>query len=296
MIPSIVAGSLSDDLLQSGSTASPSFSVTVPSSGSNRAFVFIFGYGAGGLPESATLGGVEIPILQSWTSISNQYIGYGVLVDPPTGEQTLIVNFPSSTGNSTRHFRTFTLQDVDQSDPLNVDGRGSVSSGTSISKAVTTDADDCLIVSFLSSGGGTSLGNTYSATELFVSYDVGANTETWGAASKEQAVAGEQTASWSWTDAQNFEIGVFAIKGVSIVYAISGQVTLNGNPVDGATLILIKESDYSVVGTEMSDSSGLYAFSDLDSEETYHVAVEYEADSVKYNAKSLWAVSPVEVE
>lgn len=84
--------------------------------------------------------------------------------------------------------------------------------------------------------------------------------------------------------------------GPVVSFALSGQVTLNGNPVEGATLICIKESDYSIVGTETTDESGLYAFSDLEEEETYHVAVEYEADSVKYNAKSLWAISPVEVE
>ena len=79
-------------------------------------------------------------------------------------------------------------------------------------------------------------------------------------------------------------------------YQISGVVTLNGTPVENATVRCIRQSD-NVAITELStDSSGEYLFEGLDESELYHLAVEYEADDVKYNAKSLWDIVPIEVE
>lgn len=81
-----------------------------------------------------------------------------------------------------------------------------------------------------------------------------------------------------------------------ISYHISGTVTLAGSPVEGAVVRCIRQSDNVALASAETDSSGEYLFEDLDEEELYHLAVEYEADSLLYNALSLWDVSPVEVE
>lgn len=79
-----------------------------------------------------------------------------------------------------------------------------------------------------------------------------------------------------------------------ILYVISGVVTLDASPVEGATVRCIRQSDNVALDEQTTDASGAYSFDDLEEGELYHIAVEYEEDSVLYNALSLWDVEPVE--
>lgn len=94
---------------------------------------------------------------------------------------------------------------------------------------------------------------------------------------------------YSYGDEVSFET-------LPIVYAIIGRVTLGGTDIEGAVVRCVRQSDNVAITEQTTDSGGLYAFSDLDNTELYHLAVEYETGGSKYNAKSLWDVSPYEVE
>jgi len=81
-----------------------------------------------------------------------------------------------------------------------------------------------------------------------------------------------------------------------IVYGISGAVTLGGTAIEGAVVRCVRQSDNVAITAQTTDAGGLYAFSDLDNEELYHLAVEYETESLKYNALSYWDIVPLEVD
>jgi len=82
----------------------------------------------------------------------------------------------------------------------------------------------------------------------------------------------------------------------TIPYYISGQVTLNGNPVQGAKVRCICQDDNSYAGDTTTDTNGNYEITDLDPNKKYHVVVEYTDPDTgqKYNAESKWDITPVE--
>ncbi len=71
---------------------------------------------------------------------------------------------------------------------------------------------------------------------------------------------------------------------------ISGSVTNQNTPVEGATIRAIRQSD-NIVITTSSNASGYYQFNLAPG--SYHVVVEYESGSQKYNALSQWDVNLV---
>lgn len=79
-------------------------------------------------------------------------------------------------------------------------------------------------------------------------------------------------------------------------FQISGTVTLNGEPVEGAKVRCVRQSDNVAITAETSDSAGEYTFTNLEEEELYHLCVEFEDETEKYYAKSYWDIAPVEVE
>lgn len=80
------------------------------------------------------------------------------------------------------------------------------------------------------------------------------------------------------------------------VYHITGKVFKGAEEIEGATIICIKQSDYSIVGTTLSDENGDYEFTDLEETELYHLCVEFEDETQQYNALSYWNVEPVIIE
>src|SRR5690606_25881451 len=82
--------------------------------------------------------------------------------------------------------------------------------------------------------------------------------------------------------------GVALVYQPPVHYGISGVVTLDGEPIEGATIRCIRQGDNTALTPVTSDESGAYLIEDLEEDQLYHVAVEYEADDVKYNARSLW--------
>jgi len=76
-------------------------------------------------------------------------------------------------------------------------------------------------------------------------------------------------------------------------YLISGIASLAGAPVQNALITLIDSSTDTVVDTALTDVTGFYEFTGLDSAKEYHVTAEYEDSPDQYNAKSLPFVVPV---
>jgi hypothetical protein len=71
---------------------------------------------------------------------------------------------------------------------------------------------------------------------------------------------------------------------------ISGSVTNQNTPVEGATIRAIRQSDNIVISTS-SNASGYYQFNVVSG--SYHVVAEYQSGSQKYNALSQWDVNLV---
>lgn len=72
---------------------------------------------------------------------------------------------------------------------------------------------------------------------------------------------------------------------------ISGTVTLNGSPVSGATVRLVRQTD-NVAASTTTNAQGQYSFS-VASGHVYHAIAEWTNSGQKYNAKSLWDLTPV---
>lgn len=71
---------------------------------------------------------------------------------------------------------------------------------------------------------------------------------------------------------------------------ISGSVSLNGQPVENATIRLLHQNTNTIMVTE-SAANGIYQFSNI-SASNYHVMVEHQSGSQKYNALSSWNIQP----
>jgi len=77
------------------------------------------------------------------------------------------------------------------------------------------------------------------------------------------------------------------------LYLISGTASLAGLLVENALITLIDSTTDQVVATALTNVSGYYEFTGLDSAKEYHVTAEYEDSPDQYNAKSLPFVVPV---
>lgn len=75
---------------------------------------------------------------------------------------------------------------------------------------------------------------------------------------------------------------------------IKGYVRIGSTPVSGAIVRLIASDTGVYVMDTTTDVNGLYEFTELTAAVNYHVIVEYENGGTKYNAKSLWSVTPIE--
>lgn len=250
------------------------------------------GNGSSRTLDSATIGGEDATILGqvSGTGFANYEFSGALLLLLPTGSSGDVVLSFSGT------------MDVCFISVLSVTGLGSLSLFDSASASGTSDPDVSIdipasspafgaafrLISTTASWGGLTERTDGSVSAFFrqsTAYDEFESSES------------GYSVSVNWSNNGENCLFAFSLESTPLtVVAISGEVTLNGNPVEGATVRIIRESDNVALTYATTDSSGAYEFTDLDSEETYHVAVEYEADSVKYNAKSDWSIVPVEVE
>ena len=82
-----------------------------------------------------------------------------------------------------------------------------------------------------------------------------------------------------------------------MVYKVSGQVTLSGSPQQNAIVSLIDSVNKQFVGQKITDASGNYSFDStypINGSQYYHVIVEYDSGTQKYNASSLPYITPAE--
>ena len=78
-------------------------------------------------------------------------------------------------------------------------------------------------------------------------------------------------------------------------FYISGQITLNGNPVQGAIVRAICQDDETYAGDTTTDENGNYSITNLKGTKKYHIVVEYtDGSGHKYNAESKWDITPLE--
>ncbi len=105
--------------------------------------------------------------------------------------------------------------------------------------------------------------------------------------------------AWNTPTSASYSIVPFQIYGTEVTgsallsgsYTISGSVLNQGVPVVGATIRAIKRPE-NIALTTSSNASGYYQFSNIKSG-SYHLVVEYESGSQKYNALSSWNVPSV---
>lgn len=82
----------------------------------------------------------------------------------------------------------------------------------------------------------------------------------------------------------------------ALVHAISGVVTKQGTPVEGATVRIIDQDLNEVAETaETTDANGAYTFEGLDSAKTYHVICEYSDETGTYYTYSYWNIEPYQL-
>lgn len=74
---------------------------------------------------------------------------------------------------------------------------------------------------------------------------------------------------------------------------ISGVVSNGGTPVEGALVKAYAQSNNFPLVPVLTDSDGRYIFNNTILDSDFHVTVEYENGGTKYNAPSLWDVTPV---
>ena len=76
-------------------------------------------------------------------------------------------------------------------------------------------------------------------------------------------------------------------------FCISGQVTLNGNPVENAKIRVICQDDNTYFGDTTTDANGNYKIEGVVGSKKYHIVVEYtDGSGNKYNAESKWDITP----
>ena len=80
------------------------------------------------------------------------------------------------------------------------------------------------------------------------------------------------------------------------MYSINGEVSLDATPVEGAKVYLIDANTELLHDYKITDVDGLYSFDWLDNTNTYHLTVEYDDGSNKYNTLFKPFLTPIENE
>lgn len=183
---------------------------------------------------------------------------------------------------------------ISQPDSYNT---GTIGSNPVISVATDVVHEDCWLLFFgkNNSGGGLYDASGSLAVERLENDDGGNFIADSNGIVSAGSRTGTMTKTNSPTSINQGALVLSLLPAIVVQYAISGTVTNGGAPVEGATVRCIRQSDNEALAAETTDVNGAYSFADLDPEELYHIAVEYEADGVLYNALSLWDVAPVEV-
>lgn len=283
----------------SGNSTSRSWSHTIGSGSDRAAFVYCWSYKAGGgsnIPtiNAPTLDGVAMTLIRTNTHTdggSGRRASLYVMTNPPIGSYTIAISASNATtimGGARSYFN------INQSTPYSADNGAVSGVGNSVSMSITVGSTSSWIFGGIFAIGSSGVGsNDWSGKNLSKdAINIIALLDTDGGA----AGTGSRTVGGSGMAGGEIHhlIGVVLVE-VSIVYAISGTVTLSGSPVESATIRCIRQSDNVAIASTTTDVSGTYIFEDLEETELYHLAVEYEAASVKYNALSLWDVAPYEV-
>src|SRR3989344_1678669 len=121
---------------------SDSRSYTVPSSGTNKVFMFLLAKGCDGAP-TATLNSVSLTVGEITGTHDRACYYYGYLPNPTTG--TFQINYPSA---QQPYYTIFTLQNAAQSGTVDVSAVTNNGNQSSKSTSVTTTVGSDLLLSF----------------------------------------------------------------------------------------------------------------------------------------------------
>ena len=86
---------------------------------------------------------------------------------------------------------------------------------------------------------------------------------------------------------------VHITQGIPLDY-ISGIVTLNSSPVEGAKVTCTQKDGGEMIGYVLTNASGYYKF-DVPPEKKYLLVVEYTSEGQNYRALSHWDITPAVV-
>ena len=234
---------------------------------------------------SVLYGGVAMTFVRKQNYASTRWTYIYALSNPALGTNSLVVNLSPSS----RYVQLEGISVTGAAQTVIADStNGGSGWGTDMTTAVTTIADGCMaFLSFNNAGDAMTPGANCTLDGANISFGYSAIKSPAGSLSMTAIVNSSQ--SWGTV------MAAFAPYVVIVLYQIPGAVTLSGVAVSGATVRCIRQSDNVAIAEQTTDVDGLYLFEDLEETELYHLAIEYETGGVKYNALSLWDISPIEV-
>lgn len=211
--PTIIGGSSTGALTGGSLVTQDTFNITVAATGQNTTFFGYLNNTTGGVVTSATLGGQNMTVVTFTVAqmyISWMYINTSV---SGTGTKSWVINFAGTGVN--RGYIGFTAQDVDQTTQIDsgVTINQNNSLQTSASKAVTTGADNELVISSLglTNPSSSAIVNTWSATDFYNS-TIGQGPAAFAMSYLEKTTAGSITPSYTWTTTSSYEMSVIALR------------------------------------------------------------------------------------
>lgn len=248
-----------------------------------------------------TWGGVPMTQIGSTISVEgNRKLALFYILNPTAGISTISVSVTSS-GSPTNILAIASFYTgVAQSGVPDATASSNLSSVSSITDDLNTNEDGSWVVGAgAETGGSGAISPSTGVTQRASTIGDGSNDSTLAFGDSNAGISPPGNYGMTFTIPSSGNMGIIlaslAPSIPPVEYHISGVVSLNGTPVEGAIVRCIRQSDNVAIADVSTDSSGAYTFEDLEEDELYHLAIEYENEGTKYNARSLWDVAPVEV-
>ncbi len=210
------------------SSATWTQSITVPSTGSNRALIVLIAYDGGNAsPTVATWNTTEtLSVLHHYTATQQAHADILYLANPTATTANISLTF---LGASVGAIIAATYQDMAQSSPTDVTDASNTGSGTSVTKSVTTTVDSDIIISWFAVGNGAT-GLTASNSQSIIGSEADTTDFKVLASDLPLATAGSQSIGYSWTGTNSGEQYIAALK-----YAAAPSGPTNVKTWDGVT-------------------------------------------------------------
>ncbi len=283
----ITQGNVSSATLTGGTTLTWSHTIAT---GSNVLYVGFENASALAV-NSLTFNGSALTRLVMSSEVWSGYREVWALANPVVTTGDIVITFASS-NNAFAGAKDFGSVAISNLSAVTSEGKIVGGAGvTSASFNMITPVDDCMAFYVAEADNGSIVAGTNSVKLANDSLNRRAILDS----GSTLGLAGSKTFSFTFTQYSNGGWASVVISPYVPIYAISGEVTLSGTPVQNATVRCIKQSDNTIITQQLTDVNGLYQFSGLDSAELYHLCVEYKTINQLYNSLSYWDIVPLEV-